>query len=341
MSCNSGKTYSNEDVKVLFCNQINSAAALNYYRGNEWREAIKIMIQDKSEEGKSKWAKKIYKTAEEIDKYTDALVSKINRMIESMLVDTNILKPLWEKRRTYSTWAPSAFELNETRLYLPSNSNDKFNSLKKELFTYRKNVISILTKRTSRDSIHYFFKDPEIKTFENRKKLNEALQTAIEESNVSQDDAESVKKIYGVLTQSIVNVSGNVTEPIDFLGILFSMRNMVFIARADALTVVRLQASGSDCRFDRAIAVVDCPTHATVGDTIEIQVKYAAYNSFEELLGEVNGKTFDRVKDGIAYHKVVIPNKKRITLNGNMTTINKSGVPKTLPWRKTIKILPK
>ncbi len=341
LGCHEGKVYSEKNVEFMISEQLYEAVKSEYYRGNETSSRLNEVAQDKSERFRSLKAMEILNIVEGIDSAVAVIIIKTSRLKESMIHNPTVLKEIKNNKRNSNNWAPVRISLEDEMLFFPKNAQQKLKELKKDLFIYRSKLISKIAEHISRDSVRYYFKDPNIQSYNDRKNLMMQIERAIANSNVTMDDQESIKRIYHQLTCAIVEFPSKIAEPINFLNVLLCVEREIFSARADALSLIGLRSSFTDCRMDTYVPVVECPAVCYVDDSVELRALLGAYDTSEDLSVEANGKKFESVKDGIAYQKVMIPNKKELVLNGTMTVRNKSGVPKVIPWQKKIKILPK
>jgi gliding motility-associated protein GldM len=120
---------------------------------------------------------------------------------------------------------------------------------------------------------------------------------------------------------------------------LSSLQKDILTARADAVAVVRSRISGGEYSFNKIMALAYGPELANSGDEIEVQVLMAAYDSDKQPTVTYNGGNVSDVKDGKGFVKTRASGGSEMNLKGTITIRNKSGIPKTLPWEKNIKIM--
>jgi hypothetical protein len=80
------------------------------------------------------------------------------------------------------------------------------------------------------------------------------------------------------------------------------------------------------------------PEVANQNEEVEIQVLMAAFDSDKQPIVTVSGGTLRETKEGKGY-VTAKGGSGELKLSGQITILNKSGVPKTLPWEKTIQIM--
>lgn len=189
----------------------------------------------------------------------------------------------------------------------------------------------------------YYFTDPNINEFKDVKEYNQKFEKASLKMNLAQDDAEAIKQIYLQLTKSDEEWDDLLAEKdswTDAFGVLIALQNDILHARNNTFSLMRSRVSGCDYGFTHVIPIVYGQEAAKPGEKIQLQVFYGAINQDKAPYVEVfNGGTVSKVKNGLAYVEVIVPNEKELTINGTITVKNKSGVPKTENWTKKIYIL--
>lgn len=341
VGCDAGKEYANQSVEFLVNEQLNKAVFSEFHRGNETLYFLNETAQDKSELQRSAYAQILLITLNRIDSLVRNIGVEVTEIKESMIQDKSIPKVNKKQGQNFPLWTPLNLSLEKSRLFKPKNGKVKLIELKQKLAIFRGNLISSFIVHENENSEQYFFKDPNIQSVNSNKNILKVIDKAIEKSHLSNDDTESVKKIYLNLTQLLTRIPSEINEPIDYLNMLLSIEREILSARADALNIIRTRRCVAEYRIDTFLPIIDCPEICFVEDSLEMKAFMGSYYSFQDLTVMVNGKTFETVKDGIAYQKLIIPKKKVLVLNGTMTVRNKSGVRKVVPWQKKIKILPK
>ncbi len=207
---------------------------------------------------------------------------------------------------------------------------------------FRKEVTQITARYIgSPDLPAHYFVDPNIASFSSYEEFNRKMENAFLYSNVAQDDKESIRKIFMALTKMISQEPSNLNSPIDYFNYLLSIERGVLAARADAASLIRMRVGGCDCYgIDKFITLVDFPSVGLEGDTVDVSAFFAGYDSDKVITGTINGKPFETSEGGMVKHKIIIPkNKSELKLKGTLTIVNKSSVPNTEEWKKTIQIL--
>jgi len=100
---------------------------------------------------------------------------------------------------------------------------------------------------------------------------------------------------------------------------------------------------GAEFGFDKILSVANGNDVASAGDTIEIAVTVAAFNSMKNpVVTCETGKVIETsLADGIGKVKVIVPkstSNRTLTYKGTISMKNKSGVVKTIPWTKEVYI---
>ena len=363
------------DAFVAIEENIQKANLTEFFRGNEKRSELKETSLDKSEPDRAAKAMRIFKMVEEIDKFTAKRIAMIDAIKIQILEETgedveakgpgNIVLTAYTNNNPLK---PARMDLDKV------NGKDKYDDamrimigaatdIKKptgkgmELWNsyngFRNELTEFIAKyKGSGDGApQYSFKAPSITKFKDQKDLMDQIDAAIKKSNVAQDDKEAIKKIYAGLTkEEFSEVHGQ--KGVHWIGKTFdhspsvaaiaslsSMQKDILAARADAIALLRSRVGGGEYSFNKIMALAYGPELANSGDEIELQVLMAAYDSDKQPVVTYNGTTISDVKEGKGYIKTRASGGGEMTLKGNITIRNKSGVPKTMPWEKTVKIM--
>ena len=217
---------------------------------------------------------------------------------------------------------------------------------------YRSEISKILVSSAFSDSKGkaYFFKDPKINSFNNSKEIDSRLNKAIAESHVNPEDTDVLKKIYTGLTKKEFHTVHEV-ENVHWIGKTFdhapvvaaiaslsSLQKEILTARADAITVLRNRVTGGEYSFNAIMAIAHGPEVANRNEDVELEVMMVAYNSDKQPTVTYEGKTIENVKDGKGRISVKT-GANEMNLKGEISITNKSGITKTLPWSKNIKVM--
>jgi hypothetical protein len=345
-----------------------------FARGEEKYAALKEVSEDKTQKDIQVKALKLMKTVNAIDKITAERIKFIDDL-KLQILETcgEDVKTAGTKEsivvKAYSTKEP----LKPTRMNLMhvqgkdkydepmqiligeeiTNPKGKGIDLWKSYNSYRKELTELISGSVivEKGMKPYFFNAPEINKFKDFADLNTQIDKAMAASNVAQDDKEAVKKIYAALTKlerSEVHEVPNVhwigktfdhSPSVAAIASLSSMQKEILTARADAVSLIRSRVGGGEYSFNKIMALAYGPDLANSGDEIEIQVLMAAYDSDKQPEVSVQGASVSEIKDGKGYIRTKASGSSEMTLKGSITIKNKSGVPKTENWEKTIKIM--
>lgn len=360
------------DAFVAIEENIQKANETEFFRGNEKMAELKEVATDMSVPDRAKKAKTLSDIVEKIDKITAARIKEIDDLKINILTtcgeDLNATGEEAIMVRKYDPKTP----LRPARMNLAHvQAMDKYDEpmhivigeditnptgegikLWKNYNAYRNELCELIAKYPAGEGQKDFsFKAPSINKYKDQADLNKQIDKAIAESNVNQDDKEAIKKIYGSLTKeerSEVHGVQNVhwigktfdhSPVVAAIASLSSMQKEILAARADAVSLIRLRVGGGEYSFNKIMALAYGPDLANNGDEIEVQVLMAAYDSDKQPTVKYNGVEVDEVHDGKGFIKTKASGATEMTLKGEITIRNKSGIPKTEPWEKTIKIM--
>ncbi len=361
------------DAFVAIEENIQIANENEYQRGYEKKTNLKEVAEDKSNPDLQKKAKKLMETVEQIDKITAERIKEIDDLKLQILKECgeditsvgtkesiifkkypdNPLKPIRMKLEHVSGKdkydEPMHIMIGEDIKSPKGKGLELWNNYNK----YRKDLCELIASSVVVEpgQKKFFFKAPDINDFKDMADLNQKIDKAIEASNVNQDDKEAIKKIYGSLTKlersEVHEVKGvhwigktfDHSPSVAALASLSSMQKEILTARADAVALIRNRVGGGEYSFNKIMALAYGPDLANTGDEIEVQVLMAAYDSDKKPEVSVQGATVSEIKDGKGYIRTKVSGSNEMTLKGSITIKNKSGIPKTEPWEKTIKIM--
>lgn len=345
-----------------------------YTRGEEKKSQLAEVAQDKTAKDVAIKAAKLMKTVDEIDKMTAERIKYIDELKLEILKEcgediTSVGKPESIIVKSYDAKDP----LRPTRMHLEhvqgmdkydeamhiiigediKNPTGKGVELWKTYNGYRKE----LTEKIASSFIvepgkpKFFFKAPEINNYKDMLDLSAQVDKAIKSSKVNMDDQEAIKKIYISLTKNErhkVHEMDNVhwigktfdhTPVVAALASLSALQKEILTARADAVALIRSRVGGGEYSFNKIMALAYGPEVANSGDELKVEVLMAAFDSDKQPEVTYNGAKVTEVADG----KGVITTKAsagpEMTLKGEITIKNKSGIGKTLPWEKKIIIM--
>lgn len=362
------------DAFVAIEENIQKANETEFYRGNEKRDGLKETAQDKSEADRAAKAARLLLTVDKIDEMTAKRIKFIDELKKEILTasgeDVKTIGPGHIILKDYDAkWAlrPAKMDLDKVagkdkyddamRIMIGEATDikkptGKGMELWKSFNDYRSELCEAIARYSSSDGeVKYSFKSPRINKFADQKDLMKQIDDAIAKSNVSQDDKEAIKKIYANLTKeefSTVHDMPNVhwigktfdhSPAVAAIASLSSLQKDILTARADAVALIRLRVGGGEYSFNKIMALAYGPELANSGDEIELQVLMAAYDSDKQPVVTYGGSTVQDVKEGKGHIRTRASGGSEMTLSGDITIRNKSGVPKTMPWQKTIKIM--
>ena len=361
------------DAFVAIEENIQKANESEFYRGNEKRSELRETAMDKSEAERAAKALRLSKIVDEIDEFTADRIEEIDNLKLEILKSSGedvvskgpghiVLKAYDKKNKPL---LPTRMDLDKV------NGKDKYDeamhimvgedikrptgkgmALWKNYNGFRKQLCETIAAYPGGEGQKaFFFKSPEINKYKDQADLYGQLEKAIKSSNVNQDDKEAIKKIYASLTKEEFSTVHDVTN-VHWMGKTFdhspsvaaiaslsSMQKEILAARADAVSLIRLRVGGGEYSFNKIMALAYGPELANSGDEIEVQVLMAAYDSDKQPEVTMGGSRISEVRDGKGFIKTRAAGGSEMTLSGTITIRNKSGIPKMMPWEKTIKIM--
>lgn len=360
------------DAFVAIEENIQKANESEFFRGNEKRSELRETALDKSEAERAAKAARLSLIVDKIDGFTAKRIEEIDNLKIQILKESgedvaaigvgHIVVTPYSKKEPLK---PTRMDLDKVagkdkyddamRIVIGEDikrPSGKGMDLWKSYNGYRKELCETIASYPGGDGQKaFFFKSPEINKYKDQKDLSAQITKAIEASNVNQDDKEAIKKIYASLTKEEFS-SQHEMQNVHWIGKTFdhspsvaaiaslsSMQKEILSARADAIALIRQRVGGGEYSFNKIMALAYGPELANSGDEIEVQVLMAAYDSDKQPVVTYGGSTVSEVRDGKGFIKTRAGGGSEMTLSGNITIRNKSGIPKTMPWEKTVKIM--
>lgn len=223
---------------------------------------------------------------------------------------------------------------------------DSYNKYRADLCA----LIASSSSTTGKEAKKYSFADPKINTFKDfadiRKQLDKAIKT------VAPDDQEALVKIYSSLSKNEriddaeadlkglhwIGKTFDHSPSVAALASLSSLQKEILTARADAVALIRGRVGGGEYSFNKIMAFAYGPEVANQNEEVEVQVLMAAFDSDKQPKVTVSGGTLRETKEGKGF-VTTKGSSGELNLSGTITILNKSGIPKTLPWEKRIQIM--
>jgi hypothetical protein len=229
---------------------------------------------------------------------------------------------------------------------IPSKTGiELFNRFK----SYRNDLVKVVG---SIENHKMFVKD--INDYKNEKDLEEKVISQISSKVPNpMDDQQAIKDLYINLTLPNYVSDGNKKTPwvsatfqhsnlIGAISQLTILQNKILQARAYALAHISSRMNSCGYGFDRIIPFAQGPSIIHEGETADITVGIAAFDSYnqpEVTLQSINGEIL-KPENGTGKVRVK-PKKGLQKIQGTVSIKNKSGVKKTERWEWDVQVLPK
>ncbi len=196
----------------------------------------------------------------------------------------------------------------------------------------------------------YSFDAPEINEFKNQRDLDEKLSAVLRSSKAHPDDRQPIAEIYRSLTKEELSEVHSMTD-VHWIGKTFdhsptvaaiaslsSLQKEILAARAQALTLIRNRIGGNPYTFNSIMALAYGPEVVNSGDAFTVEVLVAAYDS--DAMPEITfgNQTISDVRDGKGFIKTKASGSK-MELKGTISIRDKSGVKKTMDWKKEVYVM--
>ena len=344
-----------------------------YGRGEEKKTDLKEVSEDKSNPEAMKKAIALMKVVNQIDAMTAEQVKLIDdlkmKILEKCGEKTKEVGPEFIITKAYSTSEP----LKPIRMNLMKvDGKDKYDEpmevmgiaedIKKptgdgmkmwdSYLKYRADLTELIASSSTTKEKKYAFKDPNIRSFKDFADIKKQLMASLK--TVAPDDQEALVKIYSSLTkQEIADMHEGEIKDVHWVGRTFdhspsvaalaslsSLQKEILTARADAVALIRGRVGGGEYSFNKIMALAYGPEVVNQNEEVEVQVLMAAFDSDKQPMVTMGGASVpkENIRDGKAFI-MTKSGSTEMNLSGTITILNKSGIPKTLPWEKKITVM--
>lgn len=222
----------------------------------------------------------------------------------------------------------------------------------KDLLKFRKSIVE-LTGAYEWNGKKYSVKTSEINKYKDNKELTKRVSEMLIASKTNHTDDDAVlSELYILLTKLEKNeVHG--TKDVHWIGSTFdhsplvaaiaslsSLQQDILAARALSLAHWKSKVSVGEFSFNKIMALPYGPVVVNEGDSVDIQVMMAAFNSDNQPLVTVDNELGDVIYPGNGQGVVKFKaGGSTMTLTGTVSIKNKSGIAKTERWEHTVQIM--
>jgi hypothetical protein len=252
-----------------------------------------------------------------------------------------VISELGGKNESIVIYDLSKTDNSETSNYSSNSENGK--NLQEIMVDFRKNLTEKLARTSNYGTKEYTFNDSGISDFKDFKDLKKKTEMLVNASHVSSDDRETIIRIYMDLSLSQQDWSNLLPEETSYLNVFNSichLEKIILKTRQEAFELMGSRYCIGEYNFNKILPVAYGKNIVSAGDTVEIQVTMAAFNSYSEPIVKcTKGKAIkSSVRNGMGTITFIAPEKgeQKVTYSGTITVKNKSGVPKTVKWEKEV-----
>lgn len=278
-------------------------------------------------------------------------ITEIELLKENMLMEAKIYFKSQDLGKSSMSLSDRKHFWNNPRLALNSSYSSQIEELQIKMKKTRKWIFEEICRYHTDRSMYrgdyrqFKYKEPNIEYFDDEKKCNTKLNKALKD--VAPDDAEAFRKVYFALSKDNLFLDKGAAylmenqSLLQNLNVLTVAQKKLMEANADLATLLRCYFTGCfDFVFTKFFVNVDGPEAVLEGDSVELKLFYTFYDSYQKpvLYLDKNLKNIQvQQKEGITYLRFKANESQKI--KGTLTLHRNYGVPKTLPWEKSIKVL--
>ena len=343
-SCSSSDTGNSKEPQVSLevTMGINQDINTYFYMGEEVRMEFEEAKADRSApDFLQQKIKRLNDYLSEMERNLSKPLVSIEKMKIAALKNIGANKAFSSDHVYPGTFSPMRYDLSVLKDKMNATVKidvEKKQELIKLLYDMRTEVSRLFVESSSNSEQKYRFNDPQIKVSE-LDKLQYFRDLVEQNSNVSIDDREALYKIYAEITLSIANAENNIVESDNILNAFSNLVNIekqVLLARSDLFSMLKSRIGASNLMFTNLEPIVTGPAVVKKGETIKLNVKFGAYDSYHQPVVLTKEASVQSIADGSAelVFKGDKPGLRKIS--GVITILNKSGVPITMPWSREV-----
>ena len=198
----------------------------------------------------------------------------------------------------------------------------------------------------------YLVKVKDINTFKNNAELSKGIKAMLfaAGNNMNKEDEIALTSIYEELTKQELNDHHEqvnvhwISKTFDHsplvaaVASLSSMENEILVARVKAINLLKSKVTTGQYSFNKIKELVSGPGVASAGETIELKVTMAAYDSDNNPTVSSNSGSVS-VAEGIGTITAKAPQGGEMNFNGTVSIKDKTGTEKPMPWSWKVKIV--
>lgn len=366
------------DAFVAIEENIQKANLTELYRGDERKLELREAAVDDTNPVKSKKAKLLVETVNQIDDMTQERIQFIDNLkleiLEACSEDITTVSEadaiIMEKyNKSENALKPIRMNLQHVDvkdkydevMYIligedVKRPTGKGMDLWKSYNKYRKQLTEIIASTqigggdNPKFSKEYYFEAPEINKYETQAELRKKIQAAMDKSKVHDDDQSMIMEIYSSLTKEEYSNVNDISD-VHWIGKTFdhapsvaaiaslsSLQKDILAARADALALIRSRVGGADYSFNKLMAIAHGPEVVNQGEDFELEVMMVAYDSDNKPEVSMNGNKIQKIQGGRGIINLKGTGGK-MKLNGTVSIRNRSGIKKEMKWEKNVMIM--
>lgn len=333
-SCNSEPEKEiNPTISFMQFQSYRKLAIHSFFRASEKQMELRELATGESYQDRTDAAQLLFKATTQIENEYEAVLRAIHKEKEVVLKKLGASKALSKQDPKH----PKPSLIDGSLLTKDQDISYDPKKLLRKILHYRDQVTKtiassqLVPKDTTIDyNPEYSFDASDIKVRSQNgseeKQLNKACEKAY------QDDRHGIKSLFLGLTPFAYEIQPyTALEALHYISIL---EGRVCEAYAQAISVIRLRVATENYSFDRILPVVNAPDVVKKGETFNLEVYMAAYDSYKNPILTSNEGTVLAAQFGKG--KVELKLDETRTITGTICIRNKSGVRKLMQWEKKI-----
>jgi hypothetical protein len=198
----------------------------------------------------------------------------------------------------------------------------------------------------------YLVKVKDINSYKSNGELSKGIKAMLfaPGNNMNKEDEIALTSIYEELTKLELNDHHELKDVhwiaktfdhsplVAAIASLSSMQNEILVARVKAINLLKSKVTTGQYSFNKIKELVSGPGVVSGGETIELKVTMAAYDSDNNPTVSSNSGSVV-VAEGIGTIKATAPQGGEMNFNGTVSIKDKTGTEKPMPWSWKVKVV--
>lgn len=318
--------------------ELNSGKIQNIYNCIKIQEELKEIQRYGDDSGQKAKAARILNVMNAIDAEFDFFLNLIDSKRKEIINSNNESQVIVQTKKIEVNKTFTFFNFN-----LLKNPKTAINlalvvDFDSRFITFRNKIINLTIKSNSYKKDTLSFSDPKLMGSSYNPELIKQIDLIKDDPAIEPDDKEFVAVLYKnlLLQKDFQKLYFGNNMLIHTLTNFDAFEIKLLNAKRMIYELLRSQLGGGEFIFNKYEAVVNLINEPKKGGIIELEVYFASYSDQNQMEAKAEGMLSSKTENGKTKITLKGTNTESMKLKGTSSIINKSGIPKSIPWEKTI-----